>query len=159
MERVTITMSDELAAELSDFMTSYRYDNRSEALRDLARLGMKRARIDHSLTGQCLATLTYVFNHYTRELATRLTEKHHAHHELHVATMHVHLDHENCLEVAILRGEAAAAREFAKEVIAERGVKHGQVTFIPVTVESSVHAHEGAPRAHSQVHSHSHPRE
>ena len=143
MERVTISMSDELAAELAGFMANYRYDNRSEAVRDLARLGLERARIDHSITGQCFATLAYVFNHHTRELGTRLTEKHHAHHDLHVATMHVHLDHENCLEVAVLRGDAAAAREFSKSVIAERGVKHGQVTFVPITVESSAHAHEG----------------
>jgi CopG family nickel-responsive transcriptional regulator len=153
MERVTISMSDELASELADFMASYHYDNRSEALRDLARLGLKRARIDHTLTGQCFATLCYVFNHHTRELAARLTEKHHAHHDLHVATMHVHLDHENCLEVAVLRGEAVAAREFAKAVIAERGVKYGQVTFVPVTVETANHTHEGAQAGHS----HSHP--
>ena len=150
-------MSDELAAELAAFMASYRYENRSEAVRDLARLGLKRARIDHSMTGQCFATLSYVFNHHTRELATRLTEKHHAHHELHVATMHVHLDHENCLEVAVLRGEAAAAREFAKAVIAERGVKHGQVSFVPITVETSAHSHFGGGHGHS--HAHSHPKD
>ena len=57
MERVTISMSDELAAELAGFMANYRYDNRSEAVRDLARLGLERARIDHSITGQCFATL------------------------------------------------------------------------------------------------------
>src|SRR5271167_2536421 len=148
MERITISVSDEFAAELAAFMASERYDNRSEAVRDLARLGLKRARIDHSITGQCFATLAYVFNHHTRELATRLTEKHHAHHDLHVATMHVHLDHENCLEVAVLRGDAAAAREFSKSVIAERGVKYGQVTFVPVTVENSNHAHEGSAHDH-----------
>jgi CopG family transcriptional regulator, nickel-responsive regulator len=65
VERVTISMSDELAAELAGFMANYRYDNRSEAVRDLARLGLERARIDHSITGQCFATLAYVFNHQT----------------------------------------------------------------------------------------------
>lgn len=156
MERVTISMSDELAGELADFMATHHYDNRSEAMRDLARLGLERARIDHSVTGQCFATLSYVFNHHVRELATRLTEKHHAHHELHVATMHVHLDHENCLEVAVLRGEAAGAREFSKAVIAERGVKHGQVTFVPVTVETAAHVHPGSAHEHGRGHSHSH---
>lgn len=155
MERVTISMSDELAAELADFMASHRYDNRSEALRDLARLGLERARADQGLTGPCFATLSYVFNHHVRELAARLTQKHHAHHDLNVATMHVHLDHENCLEVAVLRGDAGAAREFAKSVIAERGVRHGQVTFVPVTVETSAHEGEGQGHAHS----HSHPRD
>jgi len=62
--------------------------------------------------------------------------------------MHVHLDHENCLEVAVLRGEAAAVREFAKGVVAERGVKHGQVSFVPVTLEAEAHTHGGDTHAH-----------
>jgi CopG family nickel-responsive transcriptional regulator len=159
MERLTISMSDEFAAELAAFVESYRYENRSEAVRDLARLGLKRARIDHSATGQCVATLSYVFNHHTRELSRRLTDSHHAHHELQVATMHVHLDHDNCLEVAVLRGEAAAVREFSKAVIAERGVKHGQVSFVPVTVEAEAHGHGGGGHSHIHPHLHAHPKD
>jgi CopG family nickel-responsive transcriptional regulator len=124
-------MSDEFASELAEFMDSGGYDNRSEALRDLARLGLRYARLESSQAGECFATLSYVFNHHTRELSKRLTDAHHDRHHLQVATMHVHLDHENCLEVAVLRGEAAEVREFAKGVVAERGVKHGQVSFVP----------------------------
>jgi len=163
MERVTISMSDEFAAELAAFMDDYHYDNRSEALRDLARLGLEKARIDHSTKGQCVATLSYVFNHHTRELAKRLTDAHHDHHDLQVATMHVHLDHDNCLEVAVLRGAAAAVREFSKAVIAERSVKFGQVSFVPVDVENEAHAHahahDGAPHAHPHAHLHAHPKD
>ena len=52
----------------------------------------------------CIATLSYVFDHATRDLASRLTHAHHEHHDLSVASMHVHLDHESCLEVSVLRG-------------------------------------------------------
>jgi len=154
MERITISVSDEFAAELAAFMENHNYDNRSEAFRDLARLGLERARIDHSVTGACVATLSYVFNHHTRELAKRLTDAHHEHHDLQVATMHVHLDHESCLEVAVLRGEAVTVRDFAKSVIAERGVTHGQVDFIPVAIDAEAHNHGGAPHKHT----HTHPR-
>lgn len=132
MERVTISMSDEFAAELTRFMKSNGYTNRSEALRDLSQLGLTRARMDTGVAGQCLATLIYVFNHHTRELAKRLTGTHHSRHDLEVATLHVHLDHENCLEVTVLRGDANDVRSFTKGVIAERGVQHGQVTFVPL---------------------------
>jgi len=159
MERVTISMSDEFAAELADFVQGYRYDNRSEAVRDLARLGLERARIDHSMTGQCVATLSYVFNHHTRDLSKRLTDAHHDRHQLHIATMHVHLDHENCLEIAVLRGDAAAVREFSKSVIAERGVTHGQVSFVPITISDEEHAHGDAGRDHAHAHLHSHPKD
>jgi len=159
MERVTISMSDEFAAELAAFMDDHRYENRSEAVRDLARLGLEKARIDHSTEGQCVATLSYVFNHHTRELAKRLTDAHHDHHDLQVATMHVHLDHDNCLEVAVLRGDASAVREFSKAVIAERSVRYGQVSFVPVAMETEAHAHDGAGRARAHAHLHAHPKD
>ena len=153
MERVTISMSDEFAGELSAFMRANHYDNRSEAVRDLARLGLKRARADAGAAGECVATLSYVFNHRMRELPRRLTAAHHAHHALEIATMHVHLDHDNCLEVAVLRGEAEQVREFSRAVIAERGVRHGEVSFVPAAIEDQRHAH-GAGHAHPHVHAH-----
>jgi CopG family nickel-responsive transcriptional regulator len=159
MERVTISMSDEFAAELASFVKDYGYENRSEAVRDLARLGLERARIDHGAAGQCVATLTYVFNHHSRELSRRLTNAHHAQHDLQVATMHIHLDHDHCLEVAVLRGEAAVVREFSKAVIAERGVRYGQVSFVPVAIEAESHAHAGRRPAHGHSHQHSHPKD
>jgi CopG family nickel-responsive transcriptional regulator len=154
MERITISVSDEFAAELAAFMDSHRYDNRSEAVRDLARLGLKRARLDDSIVGQCVATLSYQFDHHTRELSKRLTDAHHAHHELHVATMHVHLDHDSCLEVAVLRGDAARVRDFSNAVIAERGVTHGQVSFVPAVIGTEAHSHQHGGPAHDHLHAH-----
>jgi CopG family transcriptional regulator, nickel-responsive regulator len=152
VERITISVSDQFAAELAAFMESEHYDNRSEAVRDLARLGLKRARADHGIAGDCVATLSYVFDHHTRELPKRLTDAQHAQHDLHVATMHVHLDHDSCLEVAVLRGEAASVREFARTVIAERGVTHGEVSFVPVTIDTGAHHHGGGSHRHSHAH-------
>jgi len=151
MDRITISVSDEFAAELVAFMEREGYDNRSEAVRDLARLGLKRARADHSLSGDCVATLSYVYNHHTRELPKRLTNAHHEHHGEQVATMHVHLDHDSCLEVAVLRGDAAKVREFAQTIIAQRGVTHGEVSFVPVSVDDATHAHGGGAHRHAHT--------
>jgi CopG family nickel-responsive transcriptional regulator len=148
MERVTISVSDAFAADLGRFMAEHGYANRSEALRDLARAGLERARTDGVASGACFATLVYVYNHQTRELARRLTESHHARHDLEVATLHVHLDHEHCLEVALLRGEAAEVKDFSASVIAQRGVLHGQVSFVPVRVEEHAHDADGRPHLH-----------
>jgi CopG family nickel-responsive transcriptional regulator len=150
MERVTISMSDELADELTAFMQSHKYANRSEAIRDLARQGLKHARID-ALTGECVAALSYVYNHHARDLSRRLTDTYHAHHDLQVATMHVHLDHDSCLEITLLRGEVSEVKGFANVVIAERGVTHGQVSFVPVKIETGSHTHGGD---HAHVHTH-----
>ena len=93
-----------------------------------------------------------MFDHHVRELPKRLTDAQHAHHDLHVATMHVHLDHDSCLEVAVLRGEADAVRAFAGAVIAERGVTYGQVNFVPVAIDTAAHRHGGAAHRHAHTH-------
>ncbi len=156
MQRVTISMSDAFAEALDAFMADNAYANRSEAVRDLARLGLERASAAKPATGQCLATLSYVYDHDVREIPKRLTQAFHRHHNLSVATMHVHLDHDNCLEVAVLRGEGTAIRTFAQEIIAERGVYHGQVSFIPIDVEVAEHRH--AALQPPELHPHIHPK-
>jgi CopG family nickel-responsive transcriptional regulator len=124
-------------------MKSQGYENRSEAVRDLARLGLKRARIDDSLSGDC------VFNHHTSELARRPTDARHDHRGEQVATMHVQLDHDSCLKVAVFRGDAAKVRDFAKSIIAERGVTHNQVSFVPVSIDADPLAWRRSPQTHS----------
>lgn len=154
MQRVTISMSDGFAAELERFMAENGYANRSEALRDLARLGLERASAEGHRSGECVAILTYVFDHHVREIPKRLNRSYHEHHDLSVATMHVHLDHEHCLEVAVLRGATGEVRAFAQAVIAERGVSHGQITFVPAEVEHSDHVHGGGRDRHPHAHFH-----
>ena len=156
MERLTISMSDEFAAELSAFMERHGYDNRSEAVRDLARKGLAHAMLSDGVSGECVAVLSYVYDHRSRELPRRLTGTHHAHHDLQVATLHVHLDLENCLEVAVLRGVFATVQELANAISTERGVIHAALSPIPVSVESVVHAH--GPVGGHAPHDHRHPK-
>ncbi|MDZ5645731.1 nickel-responsive transcriptional regulator NikR [Nitrospirillum sp. BR 11828] len=157
MQRVTISVSDEFAAELEAFMARYGYDNRSEALRDLARTGLGQTAVAASedASGHCYATLAYVYDHHTRDIPRRLTETYHGRHDLTVANLHVHLDHDHCLEVAVLRGATAEVRGFAQAIIAERGVRHGHVTYVPVDIGNETHVH-GLSGA--QPHTHVRPR-
>jgi len=157
MQRFTMTMSDQFAEELAVFMAANGYENRSEAMRDLARAGLDQSKTEGSPSGQCLATLVYIFDHATREIPKRLAQTYHGHHELSVATLHVHLDHDNCLEVAVLRGDTNAVKDFSQSVIAERGVRHGRVTFVPVDVIDAEHSHHPHGEAHSHAHVHPKP--
>jgi CopG family nickel-responsive transcriptional regulator len=106
MQRATITLDDEFVAELDRMMARRGYQNRSEAIRDLARAGMRQATEDAGVTGNCVAALVYVYDHESRELSKRLTQVFHDHHDLSLSAMHVHLDHGSCMEVAVLKGEA-----------------------------------------------------
>src|SRR5580698_3093456 len=124
MQRVTITIDDELAGELDHFMAGRGYANRSEAIRDLARAGLQQAATEVAGSRPCVAALVYMYDHDARELPKRLTRDFHARHDLAHTTLHVHLDHENCLEVTVLKGKGADVQQFADGIIAERGVRH-----------------------------------
>ncbi|MGO9006908.1 MAG: nickel-responsive transcriptional regulator NikR [Beijerinckiaceae bacterium] len=156
MQRVTITLEDELLIELDRMVATRGYQNRSEAVRDLARAGLRQAAEEASASRQCVAALVYVYDHETRALSRRLTQSFHDHHDLSLATMHVHLDHASCMEVTVLRGETAEVQHFADHVIAERGVRHGRLIIVPVELETEKHAHGGEP---DQKHLHTHVRD
>ncbi len=151
MQRVTITLTEELSAELDAFVAARRFANRSEAIRDLLRLSLRIA--DAPVTdGSAIGVLSYVYDHHTRDLASRLMQQHHAHHALTISSSHVHLDHHTCLESAILRGPANALRAYADGVLGQRGVRHGNLFLIPVEAQIDVHDHGHGHEAHSHLH-------
>src|SRR5205085_12671276 len=102
MQRVTITIDDELMTELDRIIAARGYQNRSEAIRDLARSGIRQAAETLDRRRDCVAALIYVYDHHARQLSKRLANTFHDHHELSLASMHAHLDRDTCLEVTIL---------------------------------------------------------
>lgn len=160
MQRITLSIDDDLAETLDRHMAKHRYASRSEALRDILRDVQAREELAEDPPSQqrgasadafCIATLAYVYDHETRELSRRLVEAQHHHHDLQVATMHVHLDHESCLEVAILRGPLQDLRTFADETVSQRGVRHGQLHVIPARLTQDRHAHGQTGRKHAHI--------
>jgi len=148
MQRVTITIDDDLAAELDRYMGGRGYANRSEAVRDLARSGLQQAAREVPESRRCVAALVYVYDHEARELPKRLARDFHHHHDLAQATLHVHLDAASCLEVTVLKGRGAQIQAFADRIIAERGVRHGHVVYMPAESLPPPHGDgHGAPDA------------
>jgi CopG family nickel-responsive transcriptional regulator len=154
MHRITITVEDRFLEEIDRIMAARGYENRSEAIRDLARAGMRDLVAQGDESAEALGALVYVYDHRRRDLAQRLAANYHDHHDLSLAAMHVHLDHDNCLELAVLRGPSAQVRHLADHVIAERGVSYGRLVTVPVAIEGEEHAHG----LHSHRHMHTHIR-
>jgi len=156
MQRITLSIDDDLVAALDRHMKTHRYASRSEALRDILRGVAAAQRLDQDADrkgdGFCIATLAYVYDHETRDLGRRLTQAQHDHHDLQVATLHVHLDHRSCLEVSVLRGPVAAVRALADETVSQRGVRHGQIQLIPAERISRRHSHGRAAHEHEHIH-------
>ena len=131
MQRVTISMDDELGEAFDGLIEGQGYESRSEAVRDLIRKAQDTRRTE-TVGGHCVANLSYIYNHHIRAQAQRLTEVGHEHHDLIVATLHVHLDHESCLESTVLKGDTARVRALADSVRAERGVTFTELNLISV---------------------------
>lgn len=157
MERFTISLDTALAADFDALIAERGYSNRSEAVRDLLRARLEEWRQSQGEARHCVANLSYVYNLNERELAGRLISLQHAHHDLMISTLHAHLDHENCIETAILRGPTASVRRFAEALMAERGVRHGQLNVIAVEIDQR-HDHAYKPRGHGRSHHHVHLR-
>jgi CopG family nickel-responsive transcriptional regulator len=104
------------------------YVNRSEAIRDLVRDQLVEVAAERD-QGEMAGTITFVYNHHVRQLTELLTEFQHQHAGVVVATLHVHLDAENCLEVLVVRGKSGELRQLADQLIGTKGVKHGKLTL------------------------------
>lgn len=162
MERFTISLSDELANQFDELLRKKGYQNRSEAVRDLVRTELAAASVERHEAPFCVAALSYVYNHHARDLAERLTELQHAHHDIVLSAMHVHLDHDNCMETLILRGGTEDVSRFAHTLMAEPEVRHGRLNLVPVDMDNGVphtnpHPHESTGTVY-QYHVHSKPR-
>lgn len=153
MQRVTVTIDDELMASLDRYMEAGGHQNRSEAVRDLVRAGLLKQPKGDDGARACIAALVYVYDHETRQLSKRLMHDHHSHADMSIAALHVHMDEATCLEVSLLRGPKSEVEHFAGHVIGERGVRYGQLVVVPADVEQGekLHAHaHGHGREHSR---------
>lgn len=162
MERFTISLDEKLAKEFDRLIRERGYDNRSEAVRDILREKLEANRLDREEAPDCIAALSYIYNHHERDLAERLTAQSHEHHDLVVSTLHAHLDHDNCMETVILRGPTKAVRAFADSMMAARGVRHGALNLVPAEVNAGRKHHHGHPHHHGgpdhPYHVHSRPK-
>jgi len=153
MERFTISLSDELAAEFDQWIQDRSYSNRSEAVRDLLRKEIETKRLVKDQAVFSIATMSFVYNHHERNLAERLTSLQHDAHDLVVSSMHVHLDHDDCMETLFLRGLTKQIRNFAEKLSAETGVRHTVINLVPVKLAQLQHTHND--HTHSHYHPHS----
>ena len=124
LTRFGVSLDEELLEPFDALCAVKGYSNRSDAISDLIRKALV-AEEWHQADGQGAGTLTLVYDHHKNDLARRLTQMQHDEHDIIIATLHVHLDHHNCLEVLILKGEAARVRALADKLISCKGVKHG----------------------------------
>jgi CopG family nickel-responsive transcriptional regulator len=128
LTRISISLETALLEAFDHRNADKGYATRSEAIRDLIRDRLVREEAERA-QGEQVAVVTLVYDHHARDLAARLIDKQHHHHDLVVSSLHVHLGERHCLEVSVLRGPVAKVRHLGDELVATKGVLHGEITF------------------------------
>ena len=124
--RFGVSLSSSLLKELDRMVLKKGYKNRSLAIGDMVRDQL----VEHQqeLTdSEVVGTITLVYDHHRPHVQETLTDLQHKQMATIISTLHVHLDHDNCLEVLVVRGKASIVRSVADHLIAVRGVKHGKL--------------------------------
>ena len=127
VSRFSISLPPSLLRQLDEMSGDKGYDNRSLAIADMIRDRLVEHRQKFG-NEDIAGTITLVYDHHKPHLQATLTDIQHDHHDVILSTVHVHLDHHNCLEVLLVRGKAAVIKKIADELIGAKGVKHGKLT-------------------------------
>jgi CopG family nickel-responsive transcriptional regulator len=128
LARIGVAIEQKLLDKFDNLLERRKYENRSEAFRDLIRAALIEDRVaeeDRPVVG----SLTLLYDHEKRMLSEKLTGMQHHHHDVVISSMHVHLDHHNCMELIVLRGTSAAVRRLADGLISAKGVLFGKLTL------------------------------
>ena len=150
MQRLTISLDDAMAEAIDAYMARNHYSNRSEAMRDLIRAALAPAAEAGAASSECVAAISYVYDYDGRDLTARLDRAQHEHHDIAIASMRTRLDHRHCMEVTLLRGPTGRVGDLGRTILAEKGVRFGQVNLVPVRPDGAAHSHGhgGAPHRH-----------
>ncbi len=122
LKRFTISLDEKLLEDFDAFIRQRRYVNRSEAIRDLIRSSFveKEWQADKDVVG----VISMVYDHHQPKLQEKVTEIQHDYHNQIVSATHLHMDHHNCLEVVIIKGQAGAVNELTDRLRSLRGVRN-----------------------------------
>jgi CopG family transcriptional regulator, nickel-responsive regulator len=145
--RFGVAMEASLLEQFDQLVTA-RGSTRSEALRDLARAAIQRAEVGKSV--EAVATFTLIYDHHVRDLTERLTELQHELGDRIRSTLHVHLDHDHCLEIIVMHGRSDLLKQQADRILAIKGVLHGAIEIFPRHGHAHPHPH-GPGHAHSDL--------
>lgn len=125
--RFGVSIDTGLLEKFDRLISERSYANRSEALRDLIRDTLVQQKIETQTEIEALGSLTLVYDHHARNLPKEMGEIQHDFHKNILSVMHLHVSHEDCLEIIALKGVVAEITELANALLSLKGIKHGKL--------------------------------
>jgi CopG family transcriptional regulator, nickel-responsive regulator len=131
MEKITrfgVSIEPDLLKKFDKIIKKEGYTNRSEAIRDLVRRDLIREE-NKDPNAESIGTLTMIYDHHTGNLTNKLLDLQHDHTKEILSTTHIHIDHNNCLEVLVLKGKTGKIQKLADNIKSLKGIKHGELVI------------------------------
>jgi CopG family nickel-responsive transcriptional regulator len=125
ISRFGVSIETDLLEKFDKLSSKKGYSNRSEALRDLIRDKLVSEKIDN-LNAMCFGIITFVYDHHKREIEKTLNSFQHDYFKSILFTTHVHINHDNCMEMVIVKDKAGKVKKLADQILSFKGVKHGK---------------------------------
>jgi CopG family nickel-responsive transcriptional regulator len=125
--RFGVSLPHDLLEKFDDFVQAQNYPNRSEAIRGLIRKELVQQ--EWLQNKEIAGAIIFIYDHHVRGLMNKITDIQHDYHKLILSTQHIHLDHNNCLEILAIQGNAAPARALYKKLKAIKGLKHINISM------------------------------
>lgn len=125
--RFGISLEKDLLDKFDRLIRKRNYTNRSEAFRDLIRHELVKEQWQEGR--EIAGAITFIFNHHKRELLNNITDIQHDFQKIIISTQHIHLDHDNCLEIVAVRGAPKEAQKLTDTLKSTKGVKHGTLNM------------------------------
>lgn len=128
LTRFGVSVEDELLVSFDTLTNVQGYETRSEALRDLMREALIRAKLENlPESGEAIGSLTLVYDHHAANLQHEMTAIQHDHHSMVLSVMHLHVNHDDCLEILAVRGPVAKITELSDKLLSLKGIKNGKL--------------------------------
>jgi CopG family transcriptional regulator, nickel-responsive regulator len=129
IERVGVSLEKELLEAFDKLIAEKGYQSRSEAIRDLIRQQLSSDRLSNE-KAEAVAAVVLVYDHHATAIMERLTELQHSHFLKTISSLHIHLDHHDCLEVIVLRGKVGEINRMGDKLVSIKGVKLGRINLL-----------------------------
>jgi len=133
--RFGVSIEQDLLENFDRLIAERGYATRSEALRDLIRESLVQQKIETETDTRVLGSLTLVYDHHASNLVQEMGQIQHGFHNLVLSVMHLHVSHDDCMEIIALSGKVAEIVKLANGLLSLKGIKHGKLFL---TLPSSI---------------------
>ena len=125
--RFGVSLEENLLKKLDQLVVKHQFPNRSQAVRFLINQHVveDKWKEDKDVAG----ALVLIYDHHKRDLQKKLTSVQHDYHSLILSSLHVHLDHHNCLETIALKGKSSILIKLTDKLRSIKGIKHSDLVM------------------------------